>query len=183
MKNLIAIDLELNQPSQTIIQVGVAVGDITTGQLIAKEAIDVYTKEILDPRIIDLTGITQANVNAGIDITEAYYKIEEISKKYECFINPLTWGGGDTQLLKDQLMHNPEIINRWIFGRRWIDVKTIYVSYRIAHNLEIQGGLARSMTKMGLRFNGRKHNAGDDAANTFVMYHKLLQEFKNPVST
>jgi inhibitor of KinA sporulation pathway (predicted exonuclease) len=33
------------------------------------------------------------------------------------------------------------------------------------------------MTKIGLSFRGRKHNASDDALNTFRMYRALLAEF------
>jgi inhibitor of KinA sporulation pathway (predicted exonuclease) len=34
------------------------------------------------------------------------------------------------------------------------------------------------MTKLGLAFQGRKHNALDDALNTFTMYRALLAEFR-----
>ena len=34
------------------------------------------------------------------------------------------------------------------------------------------------MTKLGLRFNGRKHNAADDCENTAFVYIELLNKFK-----
>jgi inhibitor of KinA sporulation pathway (predicted exonuclease) len=90
-------------------------------------------------------------------------------------LNPLTWGGGDTVILRQQLGLSEE---RWMFGRRWIDVKTLYVAWRMSHDKEISGGLAKAMTRLGLTFQGRKHNALDDAHNTFRMYRALLAEFR-----
>jgi len=66
---------------------------------------------------------------------------------------------------------------RWLFGRRWLDAKTLFVAWRMAQGRELQGGLGRSMTKLGLAFEGRQHNAIDDAENTFRIYRALLFEF------
>lgn len=177
--NLIALDLEMNQPTKTIIQVGLAVGNTVTGQLIMQEAIDIHTHEILNPDIIELTGISQEQVNGGVALTAAYDRMVALANLYDVFINPLTWGGGDSETLRQQLNMSNQ---NWRFGRRWIDAKTLFIAWRMSQQKEVQGGLARAMTKLGLAFKGRKHNAGDDAANTFRIYHKLLQEFsKNSI--
>jgi inhibitor of KinA sporulation pathway (predicted exonuclease) len=68
--------------------------------------------------------------------------------------------------------------DRFLFGRRWIDCKTLYVSRCFARGEKHQAGLAKAMTKVGLRFDGRKHNAMDDAINTFFLYCKLIGELK-----
>lgn len=172
--NYLALDLELNQPSNTIIQVGLAVGNIFTGELLFKDAMHVNSKETLDPYIIGLTGITQVDVDGGVSLQAAYEHMVAVANQYDVFINPLTWGGGDSETLRQQLNMNDQ---RWRFGRRWIDAKTVYIAWRTAQAKEVQGGLANAMTKLGLAFKGRKHNAGDDAANTFRIYHRLLQEF------
>ena len=99
----------------------------------------------------------------------------------EAFINPITWGGGDSIELKEQLMqYCPEFRNDvidWPFGRRWIDTKTLYVAYRIANGQQPTGGLAKAMTHLKLKFIGRKHDAKDDAYNTLIMFRKMLQFF------
>ena len=172
--NIVALDLEMNQPSGTIIKVGVAVGSLKSKTLLFKKGYIINVGEVLDPRIIDLCGISQLDIHAGISLRESYEQLKTIMAQFECFMNPLTWGGGDSETYRSQL-GNPD---RWIFGRRWIDVKTLFISRRIAQGLSVQGGLARSMTKMGLAFEGRKHRADDDAANTFKMYCRLLEEFK-----
>jgi inhibitor of KinA sporulation pathway (predicted exonuclease) len=56
----------------------------------------------------------------------------------------------------------------------------LYVAWRMAHCRDIAGGLAKAMTKLGLAFQGRKHNALDDALNTFRIYRALLAEFRKP---
>ena len=64
----------------------------------------------------------------------------------------------------------------------WIDTKTLFVSWRFANGKPIQGGLAKSMLKVGIKFEGRKHNATDDAVNTFRTYVRMLQLLKSESS-
>lgn len=175
-----SLDLEMNQPSGKIIQIGAVVGNIRTGEILDRFSMHVNCNEILNPEIIKLTGITQKQVNSGVDLLEAFRQLRELHLKHGSFINPITWGGGDAQEIKLQLEYEfvKEAIGSWPFGRRWIDVKTFFVGYRIANEEEIQGGLARAMTKVGLKFEGRKHDAQDDAENTFRMYIRMLSLFK-----
>ena len=176
-----SLDLEMNQPSGSIVQIGAVVGNIKTGEILEKLSVFVNPHEILDPFIIKLTKITQEDVDTGVTLEEAYLKLKEMHEKHACFVNVLTWGGGDSQELQSQLKkHNPNF-EGWCFGRRWIDVKTLFISWRLANEKPIQGGLAKSMLKLGLKFNGRKHNALDDSVNTFLLYCKMLELLKpNP---
>lgn len=170
---LIALDLEMNQPSGKIIQIGAVIGNVLTGDILAKFDQFVDPLEPLAPQIITLTGITQQQLdNSCVPLPEAYAKLVTFRNSHKVFINPLTWGGGDSQELRQQLGEQSE---PWIFGRRWIDVKTLYQSYRIANYKPVQGGLAKAMTKFGLQFRGQKHNACDDALNTFLFYRHLLK--------
>lgn len=171
--NVLALDLELNQPSNSIIQVGAVVGNIYTGEVVDRLSIITAMPdgEVLLPRITELTGITSEQTDIGADLGVAYELLRDMSIQHGCLMNPVTWGGGDAETLRKQLgMEN----DKWIFGRRWIDVKTLYVSKCLAEGKPYQGGLARSMTKMGLQFKGQKHQAADDALNTFHMYVRLL---------
>ena len=176
-----AIDLEMNQPSGSIIQIGAVIGDIKTGEILKRMSVFVNNYENVSPYIQKLTGIRQSDVDSGLDLVDAYNEIAKAHKNLDSFINPITWGGGDSILLLDQLNSmggsnfNPE---GWVFGRRWIDAKTLYFSLRLANGESTQGGLARAMTKVGLRFNGRKHNAMYDAENTFRIYSHLISKLK-----
>lgn len=178
-KNFMSLDLELNKENgqcTDIIQVGVIIGNLKTGQILYEYNNYIKIKKEIDPFITKLTGIKQEDVNNGIYLEECYEDLIELHKIFDCFRNPLVWGGGDTLELKKQLnIYNDEI---FLFGRRWIDVKTLFISYQWSKDLHAQAGLSKAMNKLGLQFNGKKHNACSDALNTFLIYRELLNKFE-----
>jgi len=181
--NLLSLDLELNQPSGTIIQVGAVVGNLASGEILAEYSAHIWTAEIINPTITQLTGIRQTDVLNGICLITAYRQLIQLHKDFNCFRNALVWGGGDSEYLKTQLekspslpiLHSAEGLKFYLFGRRWIDAKTLYVSRCFKTDVPYQGGLSKAMTKLGLQFKGKKHQACDDARNTFYIYRKLLE--------
>jgi inhibitor of KinA sporulation pathway (predicted exonuclease) len=136
--------------------------------------------EALAPEIVKLCGIKQADVDSAPDIKEAYRQLTIWLKPYagQRSLNPLTWGGGDSEDLRQAVGVDREDRDSWVFGRRWLDVKAVYIAWRAAHQRPGDGGLARSMSKLGLAFRGRRHNALDDAENTFAVYVALLKQFQ-----
>lgn len=176
---IVSLDLEYNQPSKRIIQIGAVIGDLAGGQVVDRCSIFVCPGEALAPEIVKLTGIRQSDVDAGPDIKEAYRKLTYWLQPHDGqrSLNPLTWGGGDSEDLRLALGMDREDRTAWAFGRRWIDVKTVFIAWRAAHQRPGDGGLAKSMTKLGLAFQGRRHNALDDAENTFAVYIALLKQF------
>jgi inhibitor of KinA sporulation pathway (predicted exonuclease) len=177
MKELIvALDLELNQPSRRVVQIGAVLGNVRTGEVVSQFDLKVNPGEPFSLRIAELTGISPQEIESAPSLAEAGQALAAWLAPRDSVrvLNPLTWGGGDTETLRDQLGVATE---RWIFGRRWIDVKTLYVAWRMAQRKDISGGLAKAMTKLGLSFRGRKHDALDDSLNTFRMYRALLAEF------
>ena len=170
-----SLDLEMNQPSGTIISLGAVVGNIDTGEILEKLSVIVNPKEQLSEFIIGLTGITQDQVNNGVTLEEAYLTLKAMHQKYNSFRNPITWGGGDSKEILDQLGMDQEDEN-WCFGRRWIDAKTLFVSWRFANGLSIQGGLKNACNKIGVKFQGPAHRADLDALNTFHAYRVMLQK-------
>ena len=173
-----SLDLEMAQPSKKIIQIGACVGDISTGEILEKLSVFINPHEQLSQEIIKLTGIKQEDVDNGVSLEEGYELLRDMHERHESFINPIAWGGGDSVELLAQLQKENPNFQGWCFGRRWIDVKTLFVSWRFANGRPIQGGLAKSMLKVGLAFSGRKHNATDDSINTFRVYVKMLELFK-----
>ena len=125
--------------------------------------------------ITQLTRITFQDVDSGGTLQEAYLALKALHEKHGSFVNCIVWGGGDSKELGDQLkLENPDF-QGWCFGRRWLDTKTLYISWRLANGQQVQGGLAKAMTKLGLNFQGQKHNALDDAFNTFRFYCELIK--------
>jgi inhibitor of KinA sporulation pathway (predicted exonuclease) len=171
------LDLEMNQPSGKIIQIGAVVGNIATGEVLERVDVIINCEEEISDYITKLTGITQQQVDNGVSLLEGYHTLVAAHQKHNSFMNLLTWGGGDSRVLKEQLAPYDNVV--WVFGRRFDDVKTVFRAYQLATGGSTQGGLAKSLTKLGLKFSGTKHSAVDDAYNTMVIYKKLLKLFKN----
>lgn len=176
-KNIISLDIEYNQPSNSIIQIGLIIGNLKTGKILKEYEEYVFVDEKISEEITKLTGINQLEIdNLGQDLQTIYEEIKQLHKEYNCFRNPLTWGGGDSESLRNKLNLDNEI---FIFGRRWIDVKTLFISYRWSKGRNAQAGLAKALTKLDMQFKGKKHTAKDDALNTFLIYRELLNKIKD----
>jgi inhibitor of KinA sporulation pathway (predicted exonuclease) len=182
--NLMSLDLEFNQPSGKIIQVGVCILDTKTGHIFAEKRIYIKLNEQLNPDISKLTGIEEEVLKKdGVSLIDAYEIILEMKTKHHVFTNPITWGLDDGRILKDQL-YGMKLFGRtsqethpWIFGGRSMDTKTLYQTRKIYLGEPTQSGLAKSLTRVGLNFKGKKHDALDDAINTARLFHLLANDF------
>lgn len=176
---LLTLDLELNQPSGKIIQIGAVVGDSINGEILDRYRVYVDPQEPLQEFIIGLTGITEDDIKTkGTDLVTAYQGLKAMHMRHDCFINPITWGGGDSKELLDQLPNDGSI--QWPFGRRWIDAKTVHVTKMISQQDKVlSSGLATSMKYYNLKFQGRKHDALDDAENTWRLYYHIIYMMKH----
>lgn len=184
-QNYLALDLELNSNgSQTfqIIQVGIAIGNINQGVLFKDQKLVKFTfdpnrqlsNHILFDFIQNLTGITQSEYDQN-SITPLELS-EWISNKidtYQTFVNPVTWGIGDSseliQSFKSEGVQFPH------FGRRIIDVKHHYLYIEAANGRSMSGGLKTAMKRYKLKFEGIPHRADCDAENTLNFYFYLLK--------
>lgn len=170
----IALDLEMNQPSGRIIQVGVSIGDknqkeeeyITRQWLLSPD-------EPLSTFIIDLTGITEEDIQErAVPWAQMASELNALIQEQKPFVNPITWGGGDSVELLAALREKEIEFHQ--FGRRWVDVKTFHVMTMIATGKNPSGGLRSVMAKYGVTFKGTPHRADVDAFNTLRLFFRIL---------
>lgn len=183
--NLMVLDVELNQPSRKVIQIGAAVFNARNAALIDRLEIYVNPDETIDPFITELTGIKNSDVQSGMSIYEAYNELKRFHSKHKCFRNPMVWGSGvrndsiaiDEDYRRYAKENGMETDSENFMGFRVIDVKTIYQSVQIFENSQYSGGLKDSMKKLGLEFEGEAHRALTDAVNTFRIWYHLMRIF------
>ncbi len=172
---VVVIDLECNQPSNTIIELGYVIGDLATGKVKRKKSIIINPKEELSEIIIELTGISQKRADQGTTLQYAYDEFLKDVAQTKALTIIHQWGIWDAQLLKNQL-NNPEA---WQFGRRWIDIKALAQASAIINEQPPVGGLSRICSRFGLHVDKRKAHSGSyDADMTFQLYVKLAGMLK-----
>lgn len=172
----LSLDLEFNQPSGRIIQVGV-----TLGSRSQPEEAWVVKQWLLDPLepisefISKLTGITDSDISArAVPWEQMAQELSALLDEHKPFVNPVTWGGGDSQALLDGLRERN--IDFPHFGRRWLDVKTMhsFLVFASGHS-KPSGGLSSVMARYKLHFVGTPHRADADALNTLRLFFHLLE--------
>lgn len=181
-----ALDLELNNaPDRStanpkIIQVGVAVGTwehYDKNTIITKKWY-IDPKEPIYPFITDLTGISNDDIEAyGVPHSSVAKELGDMIKQYKTFVNPVTWGGGDSVELLEEFKQRD--VDFPFFGRRWIDVKTLYGFHMISVGKSPSGGLKSAMTQFKIPFRGTAHRADVDAHNTLRFFFALLERQDN----
>lgn len=173
--NFLSLDLEFNQPSRNIIQVGICIGNIQQSEndyIIKKWYVD--PREPISEEITKLTGITDTDiVDYAVPMATVATELSDMIKTNKCFVNPITWGGGDSDMLlrvfSDRNIEFPH------FGHRWIDVKTITTYLAMALDKKTSGGLSSVMGRYHLSFKGEAHRADVDAFNTLRLFFKVSQ--------
>lgn len=170
----IALDLELNQPSNRIIQVGIALGS-----RMQPEDEWVVRQWLLDPDepisefITGLTGISNEDIaQRAVPWEQMAQELSALMDEHKPFMNPVTWGGGDSSELLESIRARG--IDFPYFGRRWVDVKTVHTFLSLTLGKKPSGGLRSTMTQYKMRFLGEPHRADVDAFNTLRLFFHLM---------
>lgn len=171
----VALDLEFNQPSRKIIQVGVAIGSPMQSQ--EEWACKQW---LLDPgepvaeHIVELTGISDEEIaQKAVAWPQMADELSTLLRQTKAFVNPITWGGGDHEALIEAI--KAQGIAWPHFGRRWLDVKTMHAFLAMARGKNTSGGLRSVMGQYKLAFEGRQHRADHDAFNTLRLFFAMLE--------
>jgi inhibitor of KinA sporulation pathway (predicted exonuclease) len=170
----LSLDLELNtngQQTDEICEVGIAIG--SPGNIFLRDSKLIKIKKPLHPKTTEITGITQEDVDNGIELREVAEWLSNLIDTHKPFVNPIIWGISDATELLTEFENNG--ISFPYFGRRIIDVKHFFLFIEAANGRALSGGLRSAMGKHKLQFIGNPHRAENDAYNTLRLFFHLLQ--------
>jgi inhibitor of KinA sporulation pathway (predicted exonuclease) len=177
---LMSLDLEMNQPSGSIIEIGAATIDCRTGNILGTFHTHVDPDELISGEITTLTGITDQDTKGAPRVSEAYRLLEAFHSASGAFMNPLVWGSGDrndSNILWNQAKcQDNDNIGKNFMGRRVIDVKDLCQSRSARLGDQMSGGLASHVERYGLGWDhafGEPHRALADAHNTARLWWKI----------
>lgn len=163
---LCVLDLEMNQPSGNIIQIGAACYDIKQDKIISTFLETVNPGEKLSEYIIDLTHISQASVDEARPLDEVARSFSEWATGVGVGNLLASWGS-DYNYLRQR------VPSQYFTWTRFLDLKQMSTVFQAILPSRKGGGLTSQMNKVGLQFEGRQHNALTDAINTV----RLLQVY------
>lgn len=177
------LDLEMNKPCNSIIQVGYVIVDLRTGNVkcMIRDNVTLPFGEV-DPRIEDLTGISNEELlMTGSPLIDIFEKLCDTIDHTGCFRHIFTWGSGDVPLLLSQVKQRydgiPERLQDKVYYQHF-DVKKLYQMWALENATSIRCGLEKALDKLGMRFDGIPHDALYDALNTWRIYHQLSSKLK-----
>jgi inhibitor of KinA sporulation pathway (predicted exonuclease) len=172
--NYFALDLELNTDgNQTyeICEIGISIGNVNN--IILTDSKVIKIKQKLFDKTTEITGITQDEIDTGISLEESAQWISDLIETHKPFCNPITWGLGDAEELKNEYRQNGIYFPH--FGRRVVDVKHFFLFIEASNGRSLSGGLRASMIKHKIKFIGTPHRAGNDSMNTLRFFFHLLK--------
>jgi len=172
--NIIVLDLEYNQPSQNIIQIGAVVLNTKSGAMDKSynKFLALPKGEVLDPFIIKLCGITEEMLSLASPAAEVLADFWQWVDDQQVGGKVWAWGS-DTYDLKEQTFK----AGVWKYRKvKNLDIKMLAQLYFDVSSKPAKGGLRTSLEKLGLTFEGRQHNAYDDAYNTGRVLYRICQD-------
>ncbi len=169
---VISVDLELNQPSTKIIQIGAVCFHPETGKVLETFNQLVNPGELIAPEITTLTGIKDQDVTHSPSIADAAKALSEFKQRLTASPIGIVWGAGKSNDIR-KIYEESEIESP--FKDRIIDVKGIFQMLANASGAKLRQkiGLQKACEKMGLGWDsefGKPHDALADAFNTMRIY-------------
>lgn len=191
-QKFLALDLELNNKKDgttpKIIEVGISIGSPQEPDNLQTFNWYLDPEEPIHPEIVKLTGITDELIKSrAVSHEVVAEELSALIKLHDAFVNPICWGGNDAAELLQEFKDRDIIFPH--FGRRIIDVKTLFVFQQIVRGKSLVGGLRKSMIAHGLEFIGTPHRASVDAENTLRFFfhylnrQKAFEDFKDLMKT
>lgn len=150
-----------------IIEIGICLLDVQTGERVEKESILVYPeKSTVSDFCTELTTLTQWQVNQGVTFRKACKILQKkfLSKQRIW----ASYGNFDIKQFKHQCLERNV---PYPFSTSHINIKTLF-GLKCKLNKEI--GMMRALAHLGIKVEGTHHRGVDDAWNTALILSKLL---------
>ncbi|MFJ6669995.1 exonuclease domain-containing protein [Actinosynnema sp. NPDC091369] len=141
-----------------IIEIGLTTVSLDAGERVAKHRVLVRPRRsTVSAFCTGLTGLTQAEVDTGVDFAEA---CRLLAVEHEAGVRPwASWGDYDRKQFARQCRATGV---PYPFGRRHWNAKQVFTQ---AHGLRKRPGMAQALELADLPLKGRHHSGADDAWN------------------
>lgn len=181
-----ALDLEMEQPSNEIISIGIAWETPYSAVPLSKNFL-ITPSYPLSSFIQELTGLQDSMFDATMTRKECFQSFYEFwlsmtsenrNEHHRLESHPITWGQGDLHLLRKQMCAELDEVN---LPKRIVDVKTLMWFDKMAKGNynSARMSLSTALKEMKIPFLGDAHNSADDALNTLVLFRRLLEQKQN----
>ncbi|MFD5424366.1 exonuclease domain-containing protein [Streptomyces sp. NPDC127084] len=159
-----------------IIEIGLTVVDLGEGERVARHRILVRpARSAVSPFCTELTGLTQEEVDTGVDFAEA---CRLLAGEHQSGARPwASWGDYDRHQFTRQCSAGAV---PYPFGRHHTNAKAVFAE---AYRLRKRPGMARALHVAGLPLEGRHHRGEDDAWNIAALILDLAARDAWPRST
>lgn len=159
-----------------IIEIGLVVVDLAARKRISRHRIPVRAeRSAVSPFCTELTGITQAEADAGVSFAEA---CGILAAEHAAGERPwASWGSYDRKQFLEQC---EESSVEYPFGAWHINAKVVFSA---ALNLRMPAGMARALRIVGFPMEGRHHRGDDDAWNIAALILHLAERGDWPKSS
>lgn len=141
-----------------IIEIGLCVVDLTNGERVDKHQLMVRPQRSqVSEFCTSLTGITQANVDKGIEFSAA---CETLDREFRSGSRAwASWGDYDRKQFERQCSASGI---KYPFSQRHVNAKAVFAA---TNGLKKRPGMASALSIAGLPLEGRHHSGVDDAWN------------------
>ncbi len=171
------LDLEMNQASGNIIEIGAVCYDVKLGDRTAsfQNYVKLPEGEVLNPDITALTGITEENLANAPSLKDALELYWAWAVKSGCCKFIAAWGNDYWVVIEESKALGVEYPSRM----STLNIKVMANIMRCAYpNTKATGGLANTLETFGLSFAGSQHRALVDAYNTQNVVKFLFENFR-----
>lgn len=172
--HLVILDLEMNQPSGRIIQIGAVSLDMIRLEIVPFFNEFVNPQEPLDPYITKLTGITPDTLKRADHLREVGTAFWEKIKEHSPASGIGAWGSDCQKFHKTSVnvgIDVPDVL-------RMLNVRKVFSGIKVGHEDSIGTGLTKMLAAYGLPFEGQHHDAFDDAYMTTKLLISHIREMR-----